>query len=75
MENQRNEEVYRRVQSRSLQLRRQETRRSRTFAIQPRQLMFGPDTLDNYCVVQTRVASTLDEICADMEGLQSSPFP
>ena len=41
MENQRKEEVYRRVQSRTLQLRRLQ---SRTFAIQPPQLMFAPAT-------------------------------
>ena len=76
MENQnRNNQVYNRVQERSAQLRRQE-RRSRTFeGIQPRQLNFAPDMLDNCCVLGTRVANIHNGIRDDMEGLQSSPFP
>ena len=76
MENQnRNNQLYHRVQARSFQLRRVE-RRSRTFeGIQPRQLSFAHDMLDNCCVPGTRVANILDEIRDGMEGLQSSPFP
>lgn len=71
----RNDEVYNRVQERSFQLRREE-RRSRTFeGMQPRQLSFGPDTSGNCYVPGTRVANIHNGIRDDMEGLQSSPFP
>ncbi len=68
-QNRNNALLYNQVQERSFQLRREE-RRSRTFeGIQPRQLSFEPDTLDNCCVVGTRVANMLDEIRDGMEGL------
>ena len=74
-QNRNNNEVYNRVQARSAQLRRQETR-SRTFeGIEPQRLIFRPDTSDNCCVVGTRVANMLGEIRDGMEGLRFSPFP
>ena len=78
-QNRNNDEVYNRVQQRSFQLRQLERhaeRRSRTFeGIQPRELNFGPDTLDNCCVLGTRVANIHNGIRDDMVGLQSSPVP
>ena len=76
MEDQNRNEIYNQVQQRSFQLRQLERRWSRTFeGIQPRQLSFRPDTLDNCCVVGTRVANMLDEIRDGMEGLRSSRVP